>query len=508
MKTVNCPKCRQRFSLDRTEQPSAFSEELHDLDEVVDHPPEAAVPPTDSATAVEAPPPEPVDVTCPQCGYEQEIPGETLAGKAVNVTCQHCQHLFIHRIRPSWARRRVAPLPDHPGFNPEAAALARSARPHREQLPGVGELLSRSGVLFRQQLGTLLGVLLLSLIPAGVVSLFLSAGIRLVVGMLGEGGIAMTIIGVLLLLSGLLVFSLITTASVFAMEDDQLGALKAFLLGLQKTLSAYRVSLLLCFVLLGGYLLFFPLGVVLTCWFGTALFVHIAEDECGMEALLKSREYARGQTLEIFAHLLLFFVAALFLAVLWLLIPLLAGLLTILTGLYALIYSYQLYSDLREVKPEISFACSVGARWKFLVLSAVGYLVSVGLVLVLIGPDPFSGLTISKLRVMLFPHQATLSLQQTVYAPGEVIEVYFTTTPDVPDDGWIGIVPSHIAHGDEVANEQHGLAYQHLERRRQGGMLFRAPMKPGDYDLRLHDTDVNGRELVSVSFTVDAKKKR
>jgi hypothetical protein len=33
-------------------------------------------------------------------------------------------------------------------------------------------------------------------------------------------------------------------------------------------------------------------------------------------------------------------------------------------------------------------------------------------------------------------------------------------------------------------------------------MVFTAPSEPGEYDLRMHDTDSNGKEIASVSFKV------
>ncbi|MFH1148833.1 MAG: hypothetical protein V1736_14170, partial [Pseudomonadota bacterium] len=69
-------------------------------------------------------------------------------------------------------------------------------------------------------------------------------------------------------------------------------------------------------------------------------------------------------------------------------------------------------------------------------------------------------------------------------------------------DAWVGIIPSHIAHGSEAENDKYDVTYQYLEKRTSGVLVFQAPKESGQWDLRMHDTDGNGREVASVSFTV------
>jgi hypothetical protein len=96
---------------------------------------------------------------------------------------------------------------------------------------------------------------------------------------------------------------------------------------------------------------------------------------------------------------------------------------------------------------------------------------------------------------------AKLTLSKTVFSPGETIRVEFHGNSNWPSDAWIGIIPSGIQHGSEAINDQHDITYQYLNKRTHGVMEFAAP-GPGQWDLRMHDTDSNGREITSVSFTV------
>jgi hypothetical protein len=93
-------------------------------------------------------------------------------------------------------------------------------------------------------------------------------------------------------------------------------------------------------------------------------------------------------------------------------------------------------------------------------------------------------------------------LGRTTFAPGEVIAVNFIASPSFSERAWVGIIPSDIPHGSETANDEHDIAYAYLDKKVAGTLNFYAPGKPGRYDLRMHDTDDNGKEVASISFEV------
>ena len=97
-----------------------------------------------------------------------------------------------------------------------------------------------------------------------------------------------------------------------------------------------------------------------------------------------------------------------------------------------------------------------------------------------------------------------LRLNQSRYRPDDVIIVEVSIKQEDKRDpsAWVGIVPAAVPHGDEAANDKVNLGYQYMGDYLAGKMIFRAPKTPGLYDLRLHDTDLNGKELVFVSFLV------
>jgi hypothetical protein len=95
-----------------------------------------------------------------------------------------------------------------------------------------------------------------------------------------------------------------------------------------------------------------------------------------------------------------------------------------------------------------------------------------------------------------------LRVTKMFFRPGEEILVAFTAPATFPENAWIGILPSGVPHGDEAVNDQYDVTYEYLNGRVNGIIRLKAPAQPGRWDLRMHDTDSNGREVASLSFAV------
>ncbi len=100
------------------------------------------------------------------------------------------------------------------------------------------------------------------------------------------------------------------------------------------------------------------------------------------------------------------------------------------------------------------------------------------------------------------PAGPSLTTDKATYAPGETIGVKFAAPAGLPDNAWVGIIPSSVPHGDEATNDNYDLTYQYLKGMTSGTLTFAAPAVAGSYDFRMHDTDDGGKEIASVTFTV------
>ncbi len=116
-------------------------------------------------------------------------------------------------------------------------------------------------------------------------------------------------------------------------------------------------------------------------------------------------------------------------------------------------------------------------------------------------------LTMALVAVVLFvsackPSGPSLATDKGVYAPGETITVTFSAPAGLPTNAWVGIIPSNVPHGDEAQNDTYDYSYQYLNGMASGTLVFSAPSEPGTYDFRMNDSDSNGKEIASVTFTV------
>lgn len=80
--------------------------------------------------------------------------------------------------------------------------------------------------------------------------------------------------------------------------------------------------------------------------------------------------------------------------------------------------------------------------------------------------------------------------------------VSFNTSVAFASNAWIGIIPSNIPHGSEDVNDQHDISYVYVKGEKEGIKEMAAPTTPSVYDVRFNDTDNNGKEIASVTFTV------
>ena len=101
-----------------------------------------------------------------------------------------------------------------------------------------------------------------------------------------------------------------------------------------------------------------------------------------------------------------------------------------------------------------------------------------------------------------------LSLDKNEYFPDEEIKVTFKVMKHFASSAWIGILPADCPHGSEKVNDENDIGYKHLKYKKyeQGGtMILKAPRKIGNYDIRLNDTDSNGKEMAYVPFIVSTR---
>ena len=235
-------------------------------------------------------------------------------------------------------------------------------------LPGATAILGQAWSLYKKRLRTFLGIMIIpTLVSVALLAVLTSSGLLSLTLLpsksTAEGAGLLIILGIVFFLATFISQTWSQTALLYAIKDSHegIGVGEAYRRGWHKILSYWWISFLAGFITIGGFLLLIVPGIIFGIWFSLAIFVLIAEDLKGMNALLKSREYVKGRWGGIFWHfffigIITFIPIAIFSS---LKIPFGAEISRFATELFmmplATTYSFLIYNNIKELKGEIAF---------------------------------------------------------------------------------------------------------------------------------------------------------
>ena len=249
------------------------------------------------------------------------------------------------------------------------------------QLPSAWDLLKESWQVFVDRWETFVGLMaimfsfpiLIILIPIVFKKYYPDIGLAVL-------AFISPLFLLLLLLSSWSLISLVCASA-----NPNLGIKESLKQGWRKLIPYWWILFLQGIIIAGGYLLFIVPGIIFYVWFSLASYVFVAENVRGMDALLKSKEYIKGYWGNVFLRIL-------FLAIVAYLIDLLINLpflitkqspLNLLPALVnliiipvSIIYIYQIYSHLREIKKDLVFVPSSREKFTFVTIGIFGIIVS------------------------------------------------------------------------------------------------------------------------------------
>ena len=378
-KRVACPKCRETFALPEAEvsvapagdRPEPTPQPGVQQPSVEDQPSLTAAPPVDDGQ---------LNIVCPHCNVRRKLPREKVPSRTVQVTCPKCSKSFTFHGEQVHREETLVRPELHPVLAASVPGAATPDAPRRQSLSNVGDLLGKSWQTFVRRIFCLIGIGLLVLCLSGIGVWVLTAlGQR--VGQFSEGralvqagfaALTATYVFVMLTWSG--------AASIYALIDEDLGMLPALGAGLQRLGPFLWVYLLIWFMVAGGSLLLVLPGMLFAFWFLFAPFILAWEDLRGMEALLKSKAYLEGFGWAVLGRVLLAGLVVSVVSGVLSVIPVLGALASGLLGLYLMACYVELFKELVEIKGDISFDCSRGAKLRWPLVAAGGFIL--GLVVV------------------------------------------------------------------------------------------------------------------------------
>ncbi|MFH0712606.1 MAG: hypothetical protein V2A55_02020 [Candidatus Jorgensenbacteria bacterium] len=249
--------------------------------------------------------------------------------------------------------------------------------------PGAFETMGQAWKIYKERFFTLLGVFFISLIIPIALSFITSS--KLFVGM-GSGMSQLLILLVVSLAIGIifwLVFSWGQASLIYAVKDhaEKIGILESFRRGRSKILPYFWVYILLSLIITGGFLLFLVPGVIFAVWTLLAPFVLVAENDRGLKALVKSREYVRGHWWGVFWRFLFILIVLLIpslgisfivsLATPDIVSQIVNFIVSLLIGSLGVVYSFQVYKNLKDFKGEVVIAPRNKTRKVFIVFAVL-----------------------------------------------------------------------------------------------------------------------------------------
>jgi hypothetical protein len=341
---------------------------------------------------------------CPRCGFEQ-LPTED---------CRKCR-VNIPKYIELQKRRRAIPSGEvqQPKLSPTPEGTqgptADSGKPSKEEpvplkppeispqmgLPGIGTLFDRSWEIFKRRIGTLIVLYLLSavffVVPVGIFigigylfSLFFSSD-KIAIALMVSGGI----VG---MVAGMIAASWGYAAFIFAVADEVLGIGDSLEKGGQKIGAFIWLLSIIGYIVMGGFLLFLIPGVMFAVWFTFAQFILAGEEEKGMNALLKSKEYVRGYFWDILLRLFIIWLVSGVIGI----VPIIGPILSILFMPFMMIFIYLIYEDLRSIKGDVAYPSSTGEKFKWIGIGTLGYVVVPLIVIAIMGASLVTSLFLLK----------------------------------------------------------------------------------------------------------------
>ena len=272
-------------------------------------------------------------------------------------------------------------------------------------IPGPLALLKASAALYKKRWKTLIAVLLapfcvVILVVVGLLGLSFLLG--LVGGLFGTIGSLIFTIGLIILIPVifmLLIWSQAALIRAIADSEEGIGFKEAYRRTKSKIFSYAWANALAGLAIIGGFILFVIPGIFVLVWLRfSGLIVVIDGDARGLSAILKSKEYVRGYWKKVFWRIFIFGLIVTIPAFILNLIPIVnfvAGpVFGFIVAPLGVIYSYLLFSSIKQAKGPFEFAPSRKAKLGFGILALLGTII----LPVILAVSVLSSLDISKTR--------------------------------------------------------------------------------------------------------------
>jgi uncharacterized membrane protein len=336
---------------------------------------------------------------CPRCNFEQPQTD----------TCRHCgvnipRYIDLQRTRniiptqDARIRREEAkqkPASDtsedkktspkeHIAFPgpPEAGIAEKEGTETKDGLSRISDLFSKTWDIFKRRFVSLVALNVLTIVFFALVfGVFFGAGYLLSTVFPDARHLLLATSGVIGGVAGCIAMFWVLSAVICAVSDETLGIRESLETASKKLWSFIWIFSILGYIVTGGFLLVVIPGIIFSVWFFFSQFILARENERGMNALLKSKEYVKGYWFEVFLRMFIIWIISAVIGG----IPFIGWLLSLFFAPFAMIFSFLVYEDLKAIKGDVSFVSSSGEKWKWIGAGTLGYIVVPFLLIAFLG---------------------------------------------------------------------------------------------------------------------------
>jgi len=223
----------------------------------------------------------------------------------------------------------------------------------QQRLISVGALFKESWNFYRSRFATLTGIIAVPTIIAIVGAILLSYGkSSLASGPVLAGMIIIGVAGIIYVVSYL--------ALVYAIVKS-VGIKESYNLAVHNIFRYLWIFVLTLLITLGGFIMGVVPGITFSIWFMFSIYVLATENQYGLSALLKSKEYIRGYWWQVLGRSLVVWLAIYGVIIAFQLLTSLIiksvgnisdYVIQVLAFPLAAVYSYLIFKHLAEIKPE------------------------------------------------------------------------------------------------------------------------------------------------------------
>ncbi len=261
---------------------------------------------------------------------------------------------------------------------------SKTSRKESQKFPkliGFIETVSRAVALYKARATVLTEIFLIPIAALAVSAIFLNTSNTATgAAHLFWGGIS-----ILVYAASFVLFLIGTMAMILAINKKGMGTEEAYWESLKKASSYLWVALLVFLAFLGGLILGVIPAFIFGIWFAFAAYVVLDENQGqkGINALLRSKEYATGYFWVILGRVLLLVAAASVAdALIGGVSALFGSLINYMVSVslqlilvpFSVVFIYSIYSSLKEAKPELISKPATGDRPFFVIMIVLGAL--------------------------------------------------------------------------------------------------------------------------------------